>query len=259
MRVPKLFDIIRTTDEKFWSENLIKFPSEYRSRGDIVQMERILPLPKVIRKALVAHFYPHNSNAPLDSVTLSSILDDTPNKHCLARIYLGRENGVFAREGFSLRNFPLYLKPMQELGLDVLGLASAMGKEFAIMHSGAGVNGDDVETVLGSSTVGGEEDEGIDFQHREIGVYLLDFGQCDFVNLSDDPDEIYQAFKGAMVTGDNQLFIPHYAKSRELYAAFKAGYMGAAQVILREKGMEKKFSIEDFMEEYEDYAEDFLV
>jgi len=35
--------------------------------------------------------------------------------------------------------------------------------------------------------------------------------------------------------------------------------MGAAQVILREKGMEKKFSIEDFMEEYEEYAEDFLV
>jgi len=160
VRVPKLFDIIRTTDEKFWSENLIKFPSEYRSRGDIVQMERILPLPKVIRKALVAHFYSHNSNAPLDSVTLSSILDDTPNKHCLARIYLGRENGVFTREGFSLRNFPLYLKPMQELGLDVLGLASAMGKAFAIMHWGAGVNGDDVEIVLGSSTVGGEEDEG---------------------------------------------------------------------------------------------------
>ncbi|KAK3364388.1 hypothetical protein B0T25DRAFT_421328, partial [Lasiosphaeria hispida] len=74
----------------------------------------------------------------------------------------------------------------------------------------------------------------------------------------DDQDEVYQAFKGAMATGDNQLFIPHHEKSRELYAAFKAGYMGAAQVILKKRGMEHKFSIEDFMAEYEEYAEDFL-
>ncbi|KAK0702735.1 hypothetical protein B0H67DRAFT_604450 [Lasiosphaeris hirsuta] len=259
VRVPQLFDVIHATDDRFWSENLVKFLSVYRTRTDMVQMERILPLPKVVRKALIAHFYPHNDNAPLDSVALGSILNDTPNKHCLARIYLGRENGMLTREGFSLRNFPLYLKPMQELGLDVVGLASAMGKAFAIMHWGAGVNGDDVEFVLGSSTVGGEEGGNLNFQHRAIRFYLLDFGQCDFVNFSGDQDEVYQAFKGAMVTGDNQLFIPHYEKSRELYAVFKAGYMDAAQVILKERGMEKKFSIEDFMAEYEEYAEDFLV
>ncbi len=62
-----------------------------------------------------------------------------------------------------------------------------------------------------------------------------------------------------MVTGDNQLFIPHYEKSRGLYAEFKAGYMSASQVILEEKGLENMFSIKDFMTEYEEYAEDFLL
>ncbi|KAK0717116.1 hypothetical protein B0T26DRAFT_281468, partial [Lasiosphaeria miniovina] len=194
-----------------------------------------------------------------DSVLLDSILNDTPNKHCLARTYLGRDNGVFTRAGFSLRNFPLYLKPMQELGLEVIGLASAMGKAFAIMHWGAGVNGDDVEFVLGSSAVEHEVEGGLDFQHRAIRFYLLDFGQCGLVDFSDDQDVVYQAFKGAMVTGDNQLFIPHYMKSRELYDAFKAGYMDAGQAILEEMGMGNKFSIEDFMKEYEEYAEDFLL
>ncbi|KAK3944283.1 hypothetical protein QBC46DRAFT_374899 [Diplogelasinospora grovesii] len=257
VRVPRLSDIVHDTDDEFWEQNLHKFPPSYRTRNTMVRMERILPLPKVVRKALIAHFYPQDT-APLDSATLSNILNAAPNKHCLVRTYLGRKNGGFTRQTFSLRNFPLYLEPMQHLGLDVMGLAASMGKAFAIMHWGAGVNGDDVEFVLGTSAVKGQGDEAFGFQHRAVGFYLLDFGQCDLVDLSDDVDVVYQAFKGAMVTGDNQLFIPHFEKSREMFAAFREGYIGAGQTILEEKKLEKKFNVEDFMREYEEYAEDFL-
>ncbi|KAB5578802.1 hypothetical protein GE09DRAFT_1281098 [Coniochaeta sp. 2T2.1] len=201
VRVPRVRGHVSAGDVVYWKHNLARFPAA---------------------KALSGHFYPRDDvDVPLDPESVVKILDDSPSKHCLARTYLGRENGHFTREDFSLRNFPLYLKPIEELGLDVKALASAMGKAFAIMHWGAGVDGDDVEFVLGSSVA-------------------------------------RPAFKGAIVTGDNQLFIPHYGKSPELYAAFKDGYMDAGQAILKIWGMESKFNMEDFMKEYEEYAEDFL-
>ncbi len=261
VRVPRVFDIIHADDE-FWGQNTHKFPIEHQSPGTMMHMERILPLPKVARQALITHFYPSDNGSPsLSPEQLRRVLDHTPNKHCLARTYLGKDNGSFTTDSFSLRNFPLYLRPMQELGLDVMGLASAMGKAFAIMHWGAGVNGDDVEFVLGTSAMTREGSDALNFQRRAVGFHLLDFGQCDLVDLEhEDEDTVYQSFKGAMVTGDNQLFIPHYAKSPELFSAFKGGYMEAGQMILEERGMPMvdKFNVEDFMREYEEYAEDFL-
>lgn len=69
---------------------------------------------------------------------------------------------------------------------------------------------------------------------------------------------VYQAFKGAMVTGDNQCFIPHYSRSPVLFATFRQGYIEAGNIILSDKKLKNKFNIEDFMQEYEEYAEDFL-
>ena len=255
--VPRLFNIINDTDQQFWRQNLDKFPDGYRQHATLVEMDRILPLPKVTRKALITQFYP-NQGLPIGPQTVQNILGAIENKHCLVRTYLGRENGVIAKEKFSLRNFPLYLESMERLGLDVASLAGSMGKAFALMHWGAGVNGDDVEFVLGTSTVLGLGDDDFDLQHRAVGFYLLDFGQCDLVDLSQAPEDVYQAFKGAMVTGDNQLFIPHYRKSPAIFAVFKEAYTKAGQFILKEKKLDMKFKMEDFMREYEEYAEDFL-
>ncbi len=49
VRGPRLFDIIPDTGE-FWQQHLALFPANYRTRSALVQMERILPLPKVVRK-----------------------------------------------------------------------------------------------------------------------------------------------------------------------------------------------------------------
>ncbi|KAK4442730.1 hypothetical protein QBC34DRAFT_443925 [Podospora aff. communis PSN243] len=258
VKVPQLFRTILNTDT-FWDENLSKFPAEYRQPGTMVQMERILPLPRIIRRSFIVQFYPNNG-VPLDADSVDEILHETANKHCLARTYLGRKTGpISSSRGFSLRNIPLSLDTMLELELDVKGLANPIGQAFAIMHWGAGVNGDDVEFVLGTSALEDESQGGaLGLQHRAVGFYLLDFGQCDAVDLEDEKDDVYQAFKGAMVTGDNQLFIPHFQRSRDIFESFRGGYIAAAEVIMDEKGIKNKFDAVEFMREYEEYAEDFL-
>jgi hypothetical protein len=257
VRVPRLSNIIDDSD-KFWFTNTNTFPNGYRTPSILVEMDRILPLPKVTRKALIKQFYPHDDGTRDFDDTVNCLLSETANKHCLVRTYLGRDHAIYTPETFSLRNFPLYLRSMMDLGLDIHGLAGSMGKAFAIMHWGAGINGDDVEFVLGSEAVDGQACT-VDFQHRAIGFYLLDFGQCDAVELGNtDSESVYQAFKGAMVTGDNQLFIPNCLRQPGLYSSFKDAYITAAKIILQERGLEVKYNAEDFMIGYEEYAEDFL-
>lgn len=130
-----------------------------------------------------------------------------------------------------------------------------MGAAFAIMHWGAAVNGDDVEFVLGTKLASQSADM---MQQREVGLYLLDFGQCDGVDLTRKPAKVYQAFKGAMVTGDNQLFIPNLIQRPDLYQSFREGYVRAGKSVLQQKGMADRLDVETFLEEYEQYAEDFL-
>ncbi|KAJ5782278.1 hypothetical protein N7457_004052 [Penicillium paradoxum] len=259
VHVPYPLEFIpKTASCEFWDDALPRIPARYRTPGDAFKMERILPLPKVTREALVTHFYSgqHRHSAS----DIENILRNPENKHCLARVYLGKEIGEIPQTESALRNFPLFLNPMLDLGMDVTRLAHAMGKAYAIMHWGAAVNGDDVEFVLGTSTFPmNDPDEALaGLQNRVVGLYLLDFGQCEMVDLTEEPEVVYQAFKGAMVTGDNQLFIPHHHVTPAIFAMFKKGYMEAGKTILTEKGLEEKFSLDDFMRQYEEYVEDFL-
>lgn len=259
VRVPRAFEFIsRANENPFWNDVFPRIPSAYREYGDVMKMERILPLPKVVRKALLAHFYGFEKQ--LDSTKLEPALGNTKNKHCLVRVYLGQNTGAIAQDPISLRNFPLYLKSINDFVMDVKTLAKEIGKAYAIVHWAACVSSDDVEFVLGTSIVQkqGSDAEPPGFQHREVGLYLLDFGQCEKVDLSHEPDVVYQSFKGAMVTGDNRLFIPNCQSTPDLFAEFRSGYCEAGEIILAKRKLEDRFDIEDFMREYEEYAGDFL-
>ncbi|KGO42792.1 hypothetical protein PEX1_084630 [Penicillium expansum] len=257
VHVPKpLRFISKEENSAFWDEILPKTPEPYRVRGDLVMMERILPLPKVVRKALISQFCAPEQH--LNGTEIEAILNNPQNKHCLARVYLGNANGTIDRKT-PLRNFPLCLDPMEQIGIETVPLANAMGKAYATLNWGGAINGDDVEFVLGTSATAAQgTDHAPNFQHRAVQLYLLDFGQCEVVDLTQDPDVVYQAFKGAMVTGDNQRFIPHYSRSPALFATFRQGYIEAGNIILSDKKLDTKFNMEDFMQEYEEYAEDFL-
>ena len=257
IQVPEPLEFLpNTPNSAFWLSVLPKMPAEYRAPGDILRMQRILPLPKIVRRGLVAHLCAQERY--IETPETTRILDNPQNKHCLARIYLGKHTGPYDTHA-PLRNFPLYLDTMKRIGLDITSLATELGIAYAILHWGAGINGDDVEFVFGTSALGPTENSANPgFQHRAIGAFLLDFGQCEMVDLNEEPENVYQSFKGAMVTGDNQSFIPHYATDPELFNAFKMSYIETGKKLLSEKQLSNVFSIEDFFGEYEEYAEDFL-
>lgn len=249
--------VSKPENQKFWDDYLSSFPDGYRQPGDVVWMERIHPVPEEVRKALVTRFYPFSDGDA--SETIDGVLETPSNKHALLRTYFGKRTPSLTTANFSLRNFPLCLEPMESLGMEMEKLVESLGQAYAIMHWGAGVDGDDVEFVLGTWPVTtAMEYKATNLQCRAMRYFLLDFGQCQLVDLSQDDYVVYQAFKGAMVTGDNQLFIPHYTRSPALFESFKQAYMEAGHKILMEKGLEGRFNMGEFMKEYLEYAEDFL-
>ncbi|KAI0451681.1 hypothetical protein F5B21DRAFT_507012 [Xylaria acuta] len=118
------------------------------------------------------------------------------------------------------------------------------------MHWAANVTGDEVEFVLGTSTSTNH-----DFQYREVHLYLLDFGQCDTIDMSEDQDYIFQALKGSMILQQNQLYLPHPKRSTALYQAWKSAHLSTAQKVIHHEGL--TFDPEEFLDEYEEYLGDF--
>ncbi|EFQ33763.1 uncharacterized protein GLRG_08907 [Colletotrichum graminicola M1.001] len=161
---------------------------------DILVMERIMPLPRVIRQALVEVFCPPDQKAHAASNPL--------NKSCLVRLYLGVRRANQRTEGtFTLRNFELTLDKMDHLGIDPIQFVRPMAEALAIMHWSAQRDAYDVEFVLGSSPerrISAAELSSIDlagkrittwnrtpdgcpnlnFLRRAVSVWLLDFNQC---------------------------------------------------------------------------------
>lgn len=249
VRVPQPFDFI--SNESLSTELLSRMPGNDRQPSDIATMERILPLLKVVRKAMIQNFYLDETNAREEHL-VTQILSERANKHCLARIYLGKKAIARSKESFSLRNFPLTLDIMGELALDMMRFASIIGSAYAIMHWAAGITGDDVEFVLGTSASGSAYHC---LQDRAVHMYLLDFGQCDTVDLSEDQDDIFQAFKGSMVLQQNQIYLPHPRRSAALYKSWKAAYISTAREVIRHERL--PFDPVEFIKEYEEYLEDF--
>ncbi|CAG9986754.1 unnamed protein product [Clonostachys byssicola] len=262
--VPQPSSLKTPKDDAFWITTIDKFPDEYRVKTTVFTMDRILPLPKIVRKALISLFYPRpEGQTSVDQNTIQRVLLDEPNKHCLARVYLGKKSHNFKQNNFSLRNFPLCLDAMQRFGLEVNEMAYSMGKAYATIQWGAEFDADDVEFVLGTLMTNTKAPPSTkaptNFQERAVRLCLLDFGQCQAVNMNRDAEDVYRSFYGALVLGDNQWFIPHCHRDKELFRHFRNGYVEAGNAILKVKGWVGKFDMEDFMDGYEEYAEDFLV
>ncbi|XWW93003.1 hypothetical protein V2A60_000931 [Cordyceps javanica] len=243
VQVPRPLRFLEGADLQ--GRNFARFSKDDRILENSVEMERILPMPKVVRRALVDHTQ--------EPQAAQDLLNVVANKHCLLRTYLGRLS--FKKNVSSLRNYPLDLATMESLNVDIHGIADSVGAAFAIMHWGAGVDGDDVEFVLGTRLLS-QTPECV--QERQVGLFLLDFGQCDAVDLVAEPAAARQHFKGAMVTGDNQLFIPNLVQRPDLYRSFKKGYVRAGRHVLSQRATGQALDVETFLEEYEEYAEDFL-
>ncbi|KAJ5857890.1 hypothetical protein N7455_008784 [Penicillium solitum] len=147
VRIPRIFSYVPEANNEWWDSHLNLFPGSHLSfplPAMALITERILPLPKLARQALIDAYCPGPSRL--------AVMSHDTNRDCLARIYLGRRRGAIdpPARNFTLRNFNLCLDQMIELDLPIQHYANAIGQALAIMHWSANVDGYDVEFVLGS-------------------------------------------------------------------------------------------------------------
>ncbi|KAJ0317229.1 hypothetical protein COL5a_011206 [Colletotrichum fioriniae] len=214
----------------------------------IMVSERILPLPRSIREALVSVFCPSDMKADASN--------NPANKHCLIRLYLGRRRmNQRVENKFSLRNFELTLDKMEILGVDPQQYVQPMAEALAVMHWAAQIDGADVEFVLGSSperrisaqtldsidlegdiittwNMDESKSSGINFLRRSVSIFLLDFNQCR--RMPPTPKGIDDAVK-AFWENDPYYPRPGYKEGTQewmLWEQFKSDYLVKSYKIL---------------------------
>jgi hypothetical protein len=234
VQIPKLYALHSASSPggaAWWAAEGSRFPQQYREPHNIMVLQRILPLPKSIRHALIQRF--HQGSAIEQEQFLSRI----EQKYCLVRPYLGeRLKPDEKRAKFSLVNLGVYVHQLEGMSIDVGELAISMAEAVAVMHWEANIDAHDVEFVLGSQA-DSPDSKRLDFQNRHIKLFLLDFGQCKYVGR----DEAGLRRRGLGILMND----PYYprpsmrnAASDNYWLAFKTKYIEVSSRILA--GQESK-------------------
>ncbi|CAG8306680.1 unnamed protein product [Penicillium nalgiovense] len=270
VRTPKVFSYVSKSNNEWWDSHLELFHGSHLSfplPAMALITERILPLPKLARQALIDAYCPAPSQ-------LAVRAHDT-NRDCLARIYLGRRRGVNdpPPANFTLRNFNLCLDQMIELNLPIQHYAKAIGQAMAIMHWSANVDCYDVEFVLGSEGETSYTQEicrlsGLSVEHlasmpphtdldkmmrtnfrrRTARVWVLDFNLCskweEQMGL-ERPDDLIAHLVAAFFEND-----PYYPRpsqdlepDKSLWFTFSSSYRDAAASVLSVPGKDPRLAL----------------
>lgn len=104
--VPECYRLIRPSDQDWWSENLQRFPRNFKA-CNALQSQRVPPFSEATRELLIDKYCPPEIKAEVSR--------SIKNRACIIRVYLGRrrirqEPGRRSKfNGFSLRNYPLHV------------------------------------------------------------------------------------------------------------------------------------------------------
>ncbi|KAF9699141.1 hypothetical protein EKO04_002854 [Ascochyta lentis] len=252
LSIPQCHQLIKSTDA-WWETRLPQFPTGYSACRALIS-ERIPKVPRQVSDKLVDLFCPDNK-------PLADFVKDNPDdSSCLLRPYLGRrrrhqQGGATASrfQRFSLRNVPLHVDQMEELGLDIKLYATAMAGALALMHWGAEVDANDVEFVLAppQTTESGRQPA---FESDYLGthsIWILDFDCCG--SLSMDDTGVEQACKAFF---KNDPFYPRPGSGRaaddELWNVFKQQFMLTSRIILEQKGTDDVSLAEKLLQRIEE-------
>ncbi|PYH83239.1 hypothetical protein BO82DRAFT_332101 [Aspergillus uvarum CBS 121591] len=224
-RIPQCHKYITPQDQSWWDTNLRWFPDGYTACNAILS-ERIPPFPEHTRRLLVDRYCPPEIR--------HDILHSASNEACLIRPYIGRQrtystalNGRSRFRGFSLRNFPLHVDQMAELGIsteDVDCYAGIMGEALATFHWVAKMDANDVEFVLAPIS-----NDGTNIITNILGthsMWVVDFDLCHFISM--DLKGVQQAVE-AFFKNDPFCPRPHTAH----WPAFRDQYLSATGKIAR--------------------------
>ncbi|OAL37635.1 hypothetical protein AYO20_03142 [Fonsecaea nubica] len=230
INLPSLGTWIGPRNERFWNEHRGVPPT------DGILSERILPVPFPVRSALVDAFAPKGVKQNKES-----FLSQQENQDCLIRIYLGRRQSRPTSNAFRLRNFDMTVNEMEFLRLDTVLYAETLAQTLAIIHWNAKLDANDVEFVFGRASAGKRRPlaaeleamsrfdlerlaSEVDFRHRSIGIWLLDFDQCKA--FPEDMDGVRQLERGFYF---NDPYYPRpvseHPKDVALWNAFKESYL----------------------------------
>ncbi|QYS99637.1 DUF3669 domain-containing protein [Trichoderma simmonsii] len=243
--IPRSFGYLASQDSATWSGILPRLPENYTGCNAIVS-EKIIPVSTSIRRLLVQNLRP--------DVNVEDVINSQSNEHCLIRPYLGRRRYRHSEaepatgqqrqrlRAFSLRNFPLHLDQMEQLGIDAGDYAMAMADALAFLHWVARVDGNDVEFVLAqprsqpdTASTQGQIDERRLNNTNILGphaLWILDFDLCRDLTL--DEKGIEQATKAFW---RNDPFYPRpsssNAENQRLWTIFEERFMVSSAEVLR--------------------------
>ena len=249
--VPRVYRYISKTDE-WWKTHDHMFPPEDRTPENLLISEHIPPIHSIGRNALMDYFCP-------EKLRPGAKLQDS-NNDCLIRLYLGKRHDHITRlrpgdkTYFGIRNFPLCLDQMEDIGLDTMAFASAMADTLALLHWEAKIDAADIEFVLGgapclthkplprfeelrhltadTSTATAVPDAGAGAPVTHM--WLLDFNQCQPIPMNETG--VDQAVKRFL---DNDPYYPRPATengSECLWLHFQQRYLAASRLILNGSG-----------------------
>lgn len=270
VRIPRIFSYVPKTNHEWWDSHVNLFHGTHPSfplPAMALITERIPPIPKLARQALIDVYCPAPSQLAVSS-------HDT-NRDCLARIYLGRRRGANdpPPRNFTLRNFNLCLDQMIELNLPIQHYARDIGQALAIMHWSANVDGYDVEFVLGSegetiytqdiSRSLGLSAERITkmaphtdvdsmirakVQRRTTRVWVLDFNLCSIWEERmgiERPDDLIAHLVRAFFENDPYYprAIPDLEPEKALWSTFSSAYRDVAASLLSVPGKDPGLAV----------------
>ena len=249
--VPRVHRHISKAD-KWWNTHGYMFPPEDRTPENLLISEHIPPIDVIGRNALIDYFCPENLRP-------AAKLQDS-NNDCLVRLYLGkrRDHITRLRPGpktfFGIRNLPLCLDQMEDIGLDTKALASAMADTLAILHWEVRIDAADIEFVLGGAPCLTHKplpkfeqlrhlaaDTSTDTTTPDPGtcapathLWLLDFNQCQPIAMNEGGAD--QAVKRFL---DNDPYYPRPAigsADDSLWLHFQQRYIVASRKITNGSG-----------------------
>jgi hypothetical protein len=240
-RVPRVYGWVSNDElDSWWVKNKSRFPED-DATGYLFQVQRILPLPRSARIALIrTYFHPRMQD---------DALEDPENNACLVRPYLGLSRGEreFDRPAATLQNFPLYLDQLEEIGLNILQFSKEMAIGLAITHWKAGLDGMDMEFVIGSATIDSEIPDFVenfknvkpfsipagDFKRRQTHLWMLDFDKAEQLDFKD-----WKSVRDRMVTAvtGNDPYYPNPVApgdtEKTVWSVFEKSYLQTAEMLI---------------------------
>jgi len=237
--------------DEFWTANIERFPEGDQTRAAAFYLDRILPVPQLTRRALIRRFFQD------DEQTQHDVLNNPDNKDCLVRVYLGknRPNARPYDSTDTLRNFPLHLDEAKMLELDVDVFAEEMAMGLATLHWKAGIDAQDTEFVIGTSTsktfalvypnhrsAPPPTSTVDDFTRREVQLWMLDYDKSSIFDLESKSLSFDIVEKYLVAVTGNDPYFPHPCLDIDLWRRFRDTYLKASDVIIRNRRLKHQMA-----------------